>query len=98
LRSLPKSILRNIIKIYADGGYSGKLIDWVKQKYNIVLEIVKRNELHKFVILPKRWIIERTNAWMYGAKRLAKECERKIIHQESMIYLRMAQILWRRVR
>ena len=97
LRSLPKNIRNNIIKIYADGGYAGKLIDWVYQKYGIVLEIVKRNELHKFVIVPKRWIIERTNAWMYGAKRLAKECERKIEHQESMIYLRMAQILLRRV-
>lgn len=96
LRSLPKSITKHVLKIYADSGYAGKLIAWVKERYNIVLEIVKRNELHKFVILPKRWIIERTNAWMYGAKRLAKECERKVVNQESMIYLRMSQILlWR---
>jgi transposase len=97
LSSVPKSIMDNVQKIIADGGYSGKLIGWVKKKFNIVLEIVKRNELHKFVVLPKRWIIERTNAWMYGAKRLAKECEQKIANQESMIYLRMSQILLRRV-
>lgn len=97
LKSIPKSILQHVVKIYTDGGYAGKLIDWVKQKFGIALEIVKRSELHKFIILPKRWIIERTNAWIYGAKRLSKEYERKIIHQESMIYLRMAQILWRRV-
>jgi putative transposase len=97
LNSIPSSIMKTVQKIVADGGYAGKLINWVRKKFGIVLEIVKRNELHKFVVLPKRWIIERTNAWMYGAKRLAKECEQKIINQESMIYLRMSQILWRRV-
>ena len=97
LNSIPKTIMFTVQKIIADGGYAGRLVDWVKKKFGIILEIVKRNELHKFVVLPKRWIIERTNAWMYGAKRLAKECEQKIINQESMIYLRMGQILWRRV-
>ena len=85
--------IETIQKIYADGGYAGKLIDWVKEKCHTALEIVKRNELHKFVVLPKRWIIERTNAWISKARRLAKEYERKIRNQESMIYVRMIQLM-----
>jgi putative transposase len=85
--------LQSTEKIFADGGYAGKLIEWVKKKYEITLEIVKRNELHKFVVLSKRWIIERTNAWVSKARRLAKEYEKKIINQESMIYVRMIQLM-----
>jgi transposase len=85
--------LTSIEKIFADGGYTGKLIAWVQEKYGVVLEIVKRNELHTFVVLPKRWIIERTNAWVSAARRLAKEYEVKVRNQESMIYVRMIQLM-----
>jgi len=88
-----KSKLRTVTKIFADGGYTGKLIAWTEQKYNLVLEIVKRNQLHTFVVLPKRWIIERTNAWISSARRLAKEYEVKTRNQESMIYVRMIQLM-----
>ena len=89
------SALGSLEKIFADGGYAGKLVDWVKRKYDIALDIVKRNELHKFAVLPKRWIIERTNAWISKARRLAKEYEKKIQNQESMIYVRMIQLMLR---
>lgn len=90
-----KNLLESIEKIFVDGGYAGKLIAWVKEKYNIVLEVVRRNELHKFVVLPKRWIIERTNAWISKARRLTKEYEKKTRNQESMIYIRMIQLMLR---
>lgn len=85
--------LTSVKKILADGGYAGKLIAWVQDKCNTVLEIVKRNELHKFVVLPKRWIIERTNAWVSIARRLSKDYERKVLNQESMIYVRMIRLM-----
>jgi putative transposase len=88
-----KHTLETIEKIFADGGYAGKLIAWVQKKFGITLEIVKRNELHKFVVLPIRWIIERTNAWVSKARRLAKDYERKTLNQESMIYVRMIQLM-----
>ena len=88
-----KSKLKSITKVFADGGYAGKLIAWTEQKYNVTLEIVKRNQLHTFVVLPKRWIIERTNAWVSSARRLAKEYEVKTRNQESMIYVRMIQLM-----
>jgi putative transposase len=49
---------KKIIKIFADGGYRGELIGHVKSKFKIELEIIKRDELHTFKILPKRWIVE----------------------------------------
>ena len=85
--------LDTIKKIFADGGYAGKLIEWVQARFGITLEIVKRNELHKFVVLPIRWIIERTNAWVSKARRLAKDYEKKTLNQESMIYVRMIQLM-----
>lgn len=88
-----KKVLASINKIFADGGYAGQLIAWVKRKFDIALEIVKRSELHKFVVLPVRWIIERTNAWVSKARRLAKDYEKKTLNQESMIYVRMIQLM-----
>lgn len=88
---------KTIVKIFADGGYTGELIKYVKDKYGIDLEVVKRTDPHKFVILAKRWIVERTNSWMTTCKRLTRDFENKIINQESMIYLRMCQILLNRV-
>lgn len=88
-----RTILETVDKIYADGGYAGKLVEWVQKTFDITLEIVKRSDLAKFVVLPKRWIIERTNAWVSKARRLAKEYERKVRNQESMIYVRMIQLM-----
>ena len=84
-----------IEKIYADGGYAGKLIGWVKKKFGIALEIVKRSDLKGFVVLPKRWIIERTNAWVSKARRMSKEYERTTRNEESMIYVTMIHLMLR---
>ena len=65
-----------IIKILADGGYRGQLIETLKMKFKIDLEIIKRDELHTFKILPKRWIVERTFAWIDTNRRNSKNYER----------------------
>jgi len=65
-----------VIKIFADGGYRGKLIEWAKEKTGIDLEIVKRNELSKFKVLPKRWVVERAFAWLDTNRRNSKFYER----------------------
>jgi transposase len=51
-----------ITKVFVDGGYTGKLIDWAKNMFGYDMEVVKRSEQHKFKVLPKRWIVERTFA------------------------------------
>ena len=61
--------------VFADGGYTGKLIDWAKAMFDYRVEVVKRNELHTFQVLPKRWIVERTFAWLGCSRRLSKDYE-----------------------
>lgn len=90
-----KKVIETIQKIYADGGYAGKLIEWVKKRFGIILEIVKRPNINKFVVVPKRWIIERTNAWITKARRMSKEYERTTRNEESMIYVTMIHLMLR---
>ena len=67
---------KRIIKIFADSGYRGELISTVRNRFKIELEIIKRNELHTFKVLPKRWIVERTFAWLDTNRRNSKNYER----------------------
>ena len=58
------STLLGIKKLIVDGGYSGaNFADFVKTVYAADVEVVKRNEFHKFTVLPKRWIVERSFGW-----------------------------------
>ena len=82
-----------IIKVFADGGYRGKLVDTIKSKYKIVVEIVKRNEMHTFKILPKRWIVERTFAWLETNRRNSKHYERLNDTSVAMVHLSAIKIM-----
>ncbi len=64
---------------------------------NWIIEIVKRNELHKFVVLPKRWIVERTLAWISRNRRLARDYERYARTVAGYIRLAMIRIMLRRL-
>jgi transposase len=58
---------------WADGGYAGKLVTWVKDKLRLTLEIVRRpDDLHTFQVLPRRWVVERTLAWITRHRRTAR--------------------------
>lgn len=76
-----------IIKIFADGGYRGQLISTIKTKLKIELEIIKRDQLHTFKILPKRWIVERTFAWIDTNRRNSKNYERLNNTSVAMVHL-----------
>ena len=62
-----------------------------------VLEIVKRNELHKFIVLPRRWIVERTLAWVSRNRRLARDFERYARTVAAFVRLAMIRIMLRRL-
>jgi len=83
--------------IWADGGYAGKLIEWVKQECGLVLEIVKRSDDVKgFKLLPRRWVVERTFAWLGRYRRMSNDYEFNISTSDSMIHLAMINIMaWR---
>ncbi len=71
--------LSRCLKVLVDGGYSGEnFANGVKALIGADVEVVKRNELHTFAVLPKRWIVERTFAWLEDCRLLWKNCERKI--------------------
>jgi transposase len=67
-------------KVFANGGYTGTLIDWVKQISATPSEIVKSSDRQRFQVLLKRWIVERTYAWLNRSRRLSKGCE---VRQQS---------------
>jgi hypothetical protein len=65
--------------VLCDGGYTGeKFAESVKTILGATVEIVKRSELHTFVVLPKRWVVERSFGWLDKCRRLWKNCERKL--------------------
>jgi len=84
--------------IWADGGYAGQLVEWVKKVYHRTLEIVKRSDdLTGFVVLPKRWIVERTFSWLYRYRRLNRDYELLPENSEAMILIAMINLMSRRL-
>jgi putative transposase len=84
--------------IFADGGYAGKLADWTRQRLGRALHIVKKNdEAPGFTVLQKRWIVERTFAWLGRYRRLSKDYEQRTDHSEAMIYIAMISLMNRRL-
>jgi putative transposase len=85
--------------IWADGGYAGQLIGWVQRICGWVLEIVKRNDdVTGFVVLPKRWIGERTFGWFGWYRRLSKDYEELTCNSEAMIRLCMIHRMLRHLK
>ncbi len=85
-----------IAKVFVDGGYTGTLIEWAEQMFGYQVEVVTRNELHTFKVLPKRWIVERTFAWLNWSRRLSKDYELRHTSAETMIHIAFAHQLLRR--
>ena len=80
-----------IQRIFADAGYQGPRVALTAAKSgDWIIEIVKRNELHTFVVLPKRWIVERTIAWLNRCRRLARDWEN--LNRKALAFLHMASI------
>jgi putative transposase len=87
--------------IWADGGYTGQLVTWVRQLRvwrKLRLEIVSRPEGTKgFVLLPKRWVVERTFAWLERYRRLSKDYEFLTQTSETLIHVAMINLMVRRL-
>jgi putative transposase len=93
-----KNLFPRLQLIWADGGYAGKLVAWVKSVCGWVLEIVKRNDDVKgFKLLPRRWVVERTFGWIGRNRRLSKDYEGRTDTSEAMIYWAMTRLMVRRL-
>jgi putative transposase len=88
---------RRLEVIFADGGYAGRFVDWAVGWYGRVVEIVKRNAVHTFELLPKRWIVERTFSWLGRYRRLSKDYETLTESSEAMIRIAMINLMVHRL-
>lgn len=89
---------RDIALVWADGGYTGSLVDWAREKLALTLEVVKRtDDMNGFVVLPRRWVVERTFAWLMHSRRLARDYETLTATSEAMIRISMITRMGRRL-
>ena len=89
---------RSVRRAWADGGYAGKLLPWAATWLKLTVEIVKRpDDLHTFAVLPRRWVVERTLAWITSYRRCARDYERLPAHHEATIYWAMITLMTRRL-
>jgi len=87
-----------IERIFADAGYQGpKMAKTIAATGHWKIEIVKRTDLHRFVVLPKRWIVERTFAWISRNRRLARDYERYATSVAAFVRLAMIRLMLKRL-
>ena len=86
-------------KILADGGYTGKLTDWVLKGFGWTLETVhKVSGIAGFNVLPKRWVVEQTFGWFNFNRRQAKDYEKNIVYSTAFVHLTMCRIMLNRIK
>ena len=84
--------------IWADAGYAGQLVDWAMSLSGWALEIVRRpRSSHQFEVLPRRWVVERTFAWLGRCRRLSKDYEELPETTEAWIYSAMTRLMLKRL-
>lgn len=80
--------------IWADGGYRGEFVEWVKRILGWTLHIVEKQAGQRgFVVLPRRWVVERTFAWLTRHRRLSRDYERLPQSSEAFIYVAMIRLM-----
>ena len=84
--------------VFADGGYTSKLVAWAKEKANLTLSIVKRTRaLPRFEPLPRRWVIERSFGWLIKNRRLVRDFEQRADVAETLIRIAATATMLRRI-
>lgn len=98
LGRLPEGGFPRLRLIWADGAYGGELVEWVKTFFGWALEIVKRpKEQRGFVVLPRRWVVERTLGWLGRYRRLSKDYEERAASEEAIILIAMINLMVHRL-
>ena len=89
--------LQAVQSILADGGYVGQpFAEAVEELLGAEVQIAKRSELHTFAVMPQRWVVERSFAWIEKCRRLWKNCERKLNTSLQFIHLAFLALLLKR--
>jgi putative transposase len=99
LERLPNALFKRLKRLWADGSYRGDFVEWVAKTFKkIVVDITLRSDVQKgFQVIPWRWVVERTFAWLGAYRRLSKDLEFWCQHSQSMIYIASIHRLLRRL-
>ncbi len=93
-----RQLFATIALVWADGAYSGQLVDWAREALAITIEVVKRSDdMTGFVVLPRRWVVERTLGWITRRRRCVRDYERLPAHHEAMVTWSMIILMSRRL-
>ncbi len=93
-----KETLSGVKNVLVDAGYTGEnFVTQIKTIIGATVEVIKRNELRSFVVLPKRWVVERSFAWLEKCRRLWKNCERKLNTSLQMVVLAFTALLLKKL-
>ena len=89
--------LKQVKSVLVDGGYTGEpFAKAVHDKLGATVQVAKRNELHTFAVMPQRWIVERSFAWLEQSRRLWKNCERQLNTSLQFIHLAFLVLVMKR--
>jgi transposase len=98
LLALLRERFSTITLVWADGGYAGRLVSWAYQVLALTVTIVKRSDdTTGFVVLPRRWVVERTFGWLLRHRRLVRDYERRPEHHEAMVLWATVAIMTRQL-
>ena len=93
-----KTNLDSVQSVLADGGYVGQpFSEAVKTTIDATVQIARRSQLHTFSVMPKRWVVERSFAWLEKCRRLWKNCECKLNTTPQFVYLAFLALLLQRL-
>ena len=93
-----RTVCPRIVLVWADGGYAGRLVPWTAEHLSgLRLAIVKRSDKPGFVVLPRRWVVERTLGWITRRRRCERDYERRADTHEAMVRRAMAAVTTRRL-
>nr|SBO91602.1 Mobile element protein [Nonomuraea gerenzanensis]SBO91681.1 Mobile element protein [Nonomuraea gerenzanensis] len=98
LLALLRGKFSTITLVWADGGYAGRLVTWAAKALKITVAVVRRtDDMKGFVVLPRRWVVERSLAWLMRHRRLVRCYERRPAHHEAMIWWAAVHQMTRRL-
>ena len=84
--------------VWADGGYAGRLVIWARKVLALTVEVVRRtDDVTSFAVLPRRWVVERTFAWISKFRRCVRDYETLPAHHEAMVHISMIMTMSRRL-
>lgn len=98
LLALLRQRFSTIVLVWADAAYAGRLVVWATRTLHLAVQIIKRTtDTTGFAVQPRRWVVERTLAWMFTHRRLVHDWERLPATHETMTYIAMIMLMSKRL-